>query len=343
MEMNENQPKNSLTLRGTTEAFEYLQQLWQSGELEKLLGVSITNIRLKTISQTNKWENLSQWFQNSFGENWQPVETISAFAWRSNTSQETTSVTRAKLINLTQDFIIFCVTIQSIDFDHYNIHLQILSSDDKKALPEQLKLSLLDEAGNLIKQVSTQSQDNLIQLQLSSELGDQFITKIEVNSINFKEYFSINSLEENIVNTSSTVQLIPQTNTQLDKWFSGQFFHDWKPTKFTTEKEDDSEVSGIKQISLTPDITLTLEIRQQRIAQNKLELHLRISKINKSIYLPKKLELMILDQSNHKIPNLAAKADEDHWLQLKFTASPGDNFKIYLKLEHSNFLESFIV
>lgn len=49
--MNKNKGKNKLILEGSKEAFEYLQELWKSGELNELLGVSVLDIDIVSKDQ----------------------------------------------------------------------------------------------------------------------------------------------------------------------------------------------------------------------------------------------------------------------------------------------------
>jgi hypothetical protein len=66
--MNKNKTRHKLVLSGSSEAIEYLQTLFQSGELSKLLDVNVLNIRTtseKTPTE-NSLVNLSQCLQKNF-------------------------------------------------------------------------------------------------------------------------------------------------------------------------------------------------------------------------------------------------------------------------------------
>lgn len=49
--MNKNKESNKLILEGSQKAFEYLQELWKSGELNELLGVSVLDLEVVSENQ----------------------------------------------------------------------------------------------------------------------------------------------------------------------------------------------------------------------------------------------------------------------------------------------------
>ncbi len=65
-----------------------------------------------------------------------------------------------------------------------------MSTSDKSYLPSGLKLIVLDEAGKLIREVSSRSQDDYIQYKCTADPGDRFSVKVSLAEASFTEFFA---------------------------------------------------------------------------------------------------------------------------------------------------------
>ena len=70
------------------------------------------------------------------------------------------------------------------------VRLQVLMSD-KSHLPFGLKLIVLDEAGQLIQEVSSRSQDDYIQYKFTADPEDRFSVKITLDEASITEFFAV--------------------------------------------------------------------------------------------------------------------------------------------------------
>jgi hypothetical protein len=69
--MKKNKSQNKLVLKGSRKELEYLQALFESGELSQVLGVSVLDVRAVSESQPRLITNLREWFQRQIIENWE--------------------------------------------------------------------------------------------------------------------------------------------------------------------------------------------------------------------------------------------------------------------------------
>ncbi len=70
------------------------------------------------------------------------------------------------------------------------VRLQV-SMSDRSYLPFGLKLIVLDEAGNLIQEVSARSKDDYIQFKFTASPGDRFSAKIALADASIAEFFAV--------------------------------------------------------------------------------------------------------------------------------------------------------
>ena len=214
----------------TSEAgFDYIQELFQTGELQELLGVPIRDVKLEPV-------NLSQWLQNNFAEaiqaGWQTIEEIFTTATASQTfrflgneisensadnlieilrtstddrslwkaadslfqmdsSNSTAGRRRAKFIELDNQTFILSIGILQKANERIAIRAQVYSQNDLTHLPLNLKMIVLDEQGAIIKEIQPQSGAISIQWRFSGQIGDTFSVKIALNEVSITEDFVI--------------------------------------------------------------------------------------------------------------------------------------------------------
>ncbi len=80
--------------------------------------------------------------------------------------------------------------LKSEEDEQINVRLRIYPDSEKKYLPENLKLAILSDSGETLKEVTSRSIDNFIQLpsfRCSSQ--ESFKIKLSFNNICFTESF----------------------------------------------------------------------------------------------------------------------------------------------------------
>ena len=193
--MTKNKKQNTLVIEGSSKAWEYIQQLWKSGELAQMLGV--------TVSDISAWENLSQWFNDVFEPSWQTVP-----AYRRISSQETAPVTRAKEIDLDGKTATMVISLKPAENKKTDIIVKIEPTSHQKYLPEGLQLIVKDDLGNAVSQAQAESRDNWIQLRFQCSPETKFIVQVILGNASITENFVIDRLEKQPVNYSRETELI---------------------------------------------------------------------------------------------------------------------------------------
>jgi hypothetical protein len=72
-----------------------------------------------------------------------------------------------------------------------SVLLQVYPTRNDDRLPPDLKLILLDDAGEIVREVAARRADVYIQLKFSCEIGERFSVKLALNDANFSENFTI--------------------------------------------------------------------------------------------------------------------------------------------------------
>ena len=146
------------------------------------------------------------WFQGLFDSVWQEIETLLVnpqpqFAWKSanrstisNPSANQTEVRRGKAIDLS-DYLPNCqvalvVTIWQETENKTNIRLAVYPITGMY-LPQFLKLVVLDETGNVFKEVESRSIDNFIQFEIYGDAGEHFSAQVVFAELVVTENFVI--------------------------------------------------------------------------------------------------------------------------------------------------------
>ena len=134
--------------------------------------------------------NLRQWLENIFEVGWQTVESI----WGGE-QNNFAGVKRGKYIDLGIRLdgrdVALIVTIKPEEYETIGILLQVHSTTDNTYLPDNLQLRLLDNDGNILDEVTARSADNLIQINLERELGEEFSVQVTLGDICVTEDFVI--------------------------------------------------------------------------------------------------------------------------------------------------------
>lgn len=138
--------------------------------------------------------NLNQWFQNTFEDSWQSLDSLfgsSAFSFRRTEEENDATIIRAKSLNLLNAEVLLVVGLNAETDGRTSIRIQLRSQSQEEYLPIATHLKLLSSSGQVIQSVQSRLQDNIIQLKrFKSPAGTQFKIQIAIdNFVLFEEFF----------------------------------------------------------------------------------------------------------------------------------------------------------
>ncbi|MBR8836067.1 MAG: DUF1822 family protein [Stigonema ocellatum SAG 48.90 = DSM 106950] len=160
------------------------------------------------IASVQKPTHLSQWLTNIVEAGWQTVELLLgpqqpklAFRFRStehtlaqNPENSTFPVQKCKILDLGQQSasgqVALLVGLMPVSEQEINIFVKVCPVSGQKYLPEELELMILDDLGKAVMQATARSTKS-IQLNFSSEIGENFRVKVAVGNISFTEVFVV--------------------------------------------------------------------------------------------------------------------------------------------------------
>ena len=156
-------------------------------------------IELSLASQ--KPTNLSQWLQNNFDPDWQPIEAIFAasaklpFRLRSAFNlRESVWIKRFKQIELVAvkpTSVLLLVAI-SLEEQSFKICVQAQPAPEQQTLPRNIGLSLKNESDRILAEIKAETEDNLIQLPYFRGIkAEHFKIGLTLNSVEHEEEFVI--------------------------------------------------------------------------------------------------------------------------------------------------------
>ncbi|MBE9124709.1 MULTISPECIES: DUF1822 family protein [unclassified Coleofasciculus] len=148
--------------------------------------------------------NLSQWFDNNIETGWQPVEVLlGAKPQKSSPRLRSTYhlrqeglVKRFKPIQIGKRFqnqvVALLVAIAAEADQKVGIRVQVQPMGEETSLPANLKLGLLNESGQILREVQSQTQDNFIQLpRFRGERTEHFTIQVAFDAFSMTEEFVI--------------------------------------------------------------------------------------------------------------------------------------------------------
>ncbi len=147
--------------------------------------------------------NLSQWFENLFETGWQSLEALLGtdqenltFSFRSASGLSERHVKRAKLIDLGLQLgsqsVALLVAIAPETEQKVGIIVQVQPVGGETCLPPNLRLGLLSEAGDILQEVQSRSQDHYIQLKrFRGNPGEGFNIQVAFGDASMTETFVI--------------------------------------------------------------------------------------------------------------------------------------------------------
>jgi hypothetical protein len=182
----------------------------QSGEIpiNQLRSLEEFILQLSEIPEKVKQKiHLSQWLINVVDDGWQTVESLLtqqselAFRFRSaeqtlaqNPENTTTNVQKGTLLDLGGESsskpIALVVGLIPTSEQEINIYVKVCPAGSQKYLPEELELMVLDEKGTAVMQAIARTTKS-IQLNFSSQIGENFSIKVSLGDVSFTEVFLV--------------------------------------------------------------------------------------------------------------------------------------------------------
>jgi hypothetical protein len=100
-------------------------------------------------------------------------------------------IKRVKAIDIGSKTVALAVAFLPKTDGDVSVLLQVYPTGNDDRLPPDLKLILLDDAGEILREVAARRVDVYIQLKFSCEIGERFSVKLALNDANFSENFTI--------------------------------------------------------------------------------------------------------------------------------------------------------
>ena len=146
--------------------------------------------------------NLSAWVQGIYETSWQAIETFFnsntnslAFNFRSSPGSSVETIRRAKVIDLgvqaESEKVALLVALTPQANQQMSVRVQ-LHPVNSEYLPNNIKLVLLSESGEIIQEVQGRTEDSYIQLKLfEGEVGECFNIQITLGHYQVRENFVV--------------------------------------------------------------------------------------------------------------------------------------------------------
>jgi hypothetical protein len=136
---------------------------------------------------------LSQWFEHEFEAVWQNTQELIEDQKLEGVFMSS-NIKRAKQIDLKLDLddtqIILMVTLANIE-PRVSVKASLFPSKGHDILPVNLKLMILNEAGEIFKEVISRSDDDSIWYKFEAEKGDRFSAKVQLENTSVTEFFEV--------------------------------------------------------------------------------------------------------------------------------------------------------
>ena len=143
--------------------------------------------------------DLNEWFEDVLQQGWKTLESLLNtesvgnlnLSFKDASHLQTEEIAQAvKRIKLENQSVLMLVALKSEEDEQITVRLRIYPDSEENCLPENLKLAILSDSGEILKEVTSRSIDNFIQLpsfRCSSQ--ESFKIRLSLNNICFTESF----------------------------------------------------------------------------------------------------------------------------------------------------------
>ena len=196
-----------LVFNGSLAGFERVRELFETGELSERLGVRVLEVGLEPEIEQPQPVNLSAWLENQLNQaieaGWQTIDELFGMrspAFRSDLASyakdiepgpDLPTIQQGKAIVLGTASLALLVKLSQESEGEVDILVRVFPIQESTVLPEQLKLMVLDEQGEVLEEVSAGRGNNCIEQPLSGEPGEGFVIKLELGELSATESFIV--------------------------------------------------------------------------------------------------------------------------------------------------------
>ncbi|MCT7957043.1 DUF1822 family protein [Laspinema palackyanum] len=196
-----------LVFNGYLAGFERVRELFETGELSEQLGVTVLDVELEPVSAQPDPVNLSAWLENQLNQaidaGWQTIDELFGMrspAFRSDLASyakdiepgpDLPPIQQGKSLVLGTASLALLVKLSQETEEEIEILVRVFPIQESTDLPEELKLMVLDEQGDILEEVTAGRGNNCIEQPLSGEPGEGFVIKLELGELSATESFII--------------------------------------------------------------------------------------------------------------------------------------------------------
>lgn len=181
------------TVKCSQKEFEYLQELFESGKLNEMLGVEVVDMGITATEHLTKCIILNQWLRGFVEPSWQVIKTLGDNYHLNFDSPKHNSLSRGhhyssisckKKYQLRSSIeshnLALIVQIETIKNQReIDVSVRVEPEKNQNFLPPGLKL-ILFIGSKVLAEVEARNADNAIQRQLTGDIGDNFSVKLEL-------------------------------------------------------------------------------------------------------------------------------------------------------------------
>ncbi|MBE9215565.1 DUF1822 family protein [Plectonema cf. radiosum LEGE 06105] len=145
--------------------------------------------------------NLSEWFEDILQQGWQTLESLLTnesvgdfnLSFKDSSCLQGEEIIKAvKRIELDNQSVLMLVALKPEEDEQISIRLRIYPDSEENSLPENIKLAILSDTGKTLKEVTSRSIDNFIQLPIfRCNSQESFQIQLSLNNICFTESFFV--------------------------------------------------------------------------------------------------------------------------------------------------------
>jgi hypothetical protein len=194
-----------LVVEGSLEKLQRIEQLFKSGQLKEILGITVDDVQLtlpvkeEAVVPSETLVNLSQWLQNVVDDIWKTVQEVLdeprvelMFSGRSASSKAVLKAQQIVLVMPPKSHsLALVVAVSQKSSQERDICLQVHPIGSKN-LPYSLKLVAIDTtSGQTIVQDQAGNYREWIQLNLNGQPGEEFSIRIELGDVSVTQNFII--------------------------------------------------------------------------------------------------------------------------------------------------------
>lgn len=170
-------------------------------QIEEASTDNSNRINLEMVNE--KVTSLTNWFENSFNHGWKSIEFLRKnyvnklqkrfFSLPSKQKEQKDTQTAYKTIKLCKDCsLAYVADIKLESTKEIDIMLRIYpNQEDQKYLPSGLKLSVIDNLGDVFLETQTEKKDECLQIKFKGGQTKKFILKTELKGESIEEEFVI--------------------------------------------------------------------------------------------------------------------------------------------------------